>query len=90
MEMEAAAVEAKAHVWGLPFRAVKVVSDSAGEDLPLDFNIYRDQDGRFQLPRIAAAAILHPFRIMRPLLRLNRNCQRAADSLGAFFVDCEF
>ena len=90
VEMESAAVAEKARKWGLPFRAVKVVSDMADEDLPLDFNQYRDREGRFQVPRIAAAALLHPFRTIPPLLRLNRNCRRAAESLGEFLADCEF
>ena len=90
VEMEAAAVAEKARKWGLPFRAVKAVSDTADEDLPLDFNHYRDRDGRFRVPRIAASALLHPFTTMPALLRLNRNCQRAAESLGEFLADCEF
>jgi hypothetical protein len=89
-EMESAVVAEKARTWGLPFRAVKAVSDTADEDLPLDFNHYRDRDGRFQVPRIAVSALLHPIQILPGLLRLNRNCQKAAESLGAFLADCEF
>ena len=47
VEMEAAAVAAKATEWGVPFRCVRVVSDVAAEDLPLDFNRFRDLQGRF-------------------------------------------
>jgi len=90
VEMEAAAVAEKARTWGVPFRAVKAVSDTADEDLALDFNQYRDRDGRFQTTRIAAAAVFHPFVTLPALLRLNRNCQRAAENLGAFLADCEF
>jgi adenosylhomocysteine nucleosidase len=90
VEMESAAVAEKANAWGLPFRAVKVVSDTADEDLALDFNQYRDRDGRFQVPRIAAAALTHPFTTLPALLRLHRNCQQAAESLGEFFAHCEF
>ena len=90
VEMESAAVAEKAREWGLPFRAIRAVSDTADEDLPLDFNQYRDPDGRFQVPRIAAAALLRPFTAVPGLLRLNRNCQRAAESLGEFFANCEF
>ena len=90
VEMEAAAVAEKARTWGLPFRAVKAVSDTADEDLPLDFNQYRDRDGRFQTRRIAGAALFHPFVTLPGLLRLNRNCRRAAESLGAFLADYEF
>ena len=90
VEMESAAVAEKAREWGLPFRAVKAVSDTADEDLPLDFNLFRDRNGRFQTSRIAAAGFLRPFTTMPALLRLNRNCRRAAESLGEFLAACEF
>ncbi|HEY4362383.1 MAG TPA: hypothetical protein VGN17_15515 [Bryobacteraceae bacterium] len=90
VEMEAAAVEAKANEWGVPYRCVKVVSDVAAEDMPLDFNLYRDEAGRFSLGRIALAAVMHPFTVMPGLMRLDRNCKVAAERLGEFFADCEF
>ena len=90
VEMEAAAVAGKARSWGLPFRAMKVVTDTADEDLPLDFNQYRDRDGRFQVARIAAAALLHPMGTLPRLLRLDRQCRRAAESLGEFLANCQF
>ena len=89
VEMESAAVEAKAREWGVPFRCVKVVSESAAQDMPLDFNQYRDSAGRFSLPRIALAAVLHPFTVMPALRELDRNCRAAAERLGEFFADCE-
>ncbi len=88
--MEFAAVQAKALEWGVPCRAVRAVSDTAGEDLPLDLNRYRDGDGRFQLARIALAGILRPFTVLPKLMRLNRNSKLAADKLGEFFVSSEF
>jgi adenosylhomocysteine nucleosidase len=88
VEMEAAAVEAKARGWGVPFRCVKVVSDVAAENLPLDFNLYRDAEGRFSRGRIALAAMARPFSVMPGLLRLDRNCRAAAERLGEFFADC--
>ena len=51
VEMESAAVAAKAREWGVPFRCIKVVSDTAAEDMPLDFNLYRDSSGRFSRPK---------------------------------------
>ncbi|MEO5924578.1 MAG: hypothetical protein ABIR70_12205 [Bryobacteraceae bacterium] len=90
VEMEFAAVQAKAVEWGVPCRAVRVVSDSSTEDLPLDLNRYRDADGRFQLARIAFAGILHPFRVLPKLMQLDRNSKLAAERLGAFFVDSKF
>ena len=42
--------------WGVPFYCIRAVSDAAAEDMPLDFNLYRDADGRFSRCRIALAA----------------------------------
>jgi len=90
VEMESAAVAAKAREWGVPFRCIKVVSDTAAEDLPLDFNLYRDAAGRFSRSRIALAAMRRPFSAIPKLLRLDRNCRHAAEKLGEFFADCQF
>jgi adenosylhomocysteine nucleosidase len=90
VEMEAAAVEAKAREWGVEFRCVKVVSDEAAEDMPLDFNRYRDAAGRFSRTRIAFAAMARPFSVMPRLMTLDKNCRMAAKSLGEFFADCRF
>jgi adenosylhomocysteine nucleosidase len=86
VEMEARAVEAKAREWGTAFRCVKVVSDTAAKDLPLDFNKYRDGDGRFSRARIAFAALRHP-PSLAGLMRLDRDCRRAADRLGEFLAN---
>lgn len=88
VEMEAAAVSRKAIEWGVPFHCIRAVSDTAGEDMPLDFNLYRDAAGRFSRSRIALAAIARPFTAIPALLRLNRHCRIAAESLGDFFAHC--
>jgi adenosylhomocysteine nucleosidase len=87
VDMESAAVRRKAEEWGVPFRSVRAVSDVAGDDLPLDFNLYRDAHGRFSRGRIAMAAVSRPFRTIPGLLRLERNCRIAAEALGAYLVD---
>jgi len=89
-EMESAAVAAKARDWGVPFRCIKVVSDIANEDMPLDFNQYRDSAGNFSRARIAFAALRRPFTAIPGLLRLDRNCRQAAQALGEFLADCKF
>jgi adenosylhomocysteine nucleosidase len=88
VEMESAAVAAKAAEWGVPFRLIRAVSDEAAEDLPLDFNLYRDAEGRFSRGRIALAALARPFTRVPALLRLDRNTKVAARSLGDYFADC--
>jgi adenosylhomocysteine nucleosidase len=89
-EMEAGAVKKTADRWGVPFYCVRAVSDTAQEDMPLDFNLYRDSAGRFSLPRIALAAVSRPFTRIPALRRLEANCNVASESLGAFFADCRF
>jgi adenosylhomocysteine nucleosidase len=90
VEMEAAAVKNKAEEWGVPFLCVRVVSDTAADDLPLDFNRYRNGNGDFSRSRIALAAMARPFSVMPRLIELDRNCRRAAHALGDFLADCRF
>ena len=87
VEMESAEVARKARDWKLPFGCVRVVSDVANEDLPLDFNRYRDADGRFNRTRIAWAAVSRPFTVLPGLIRLDRNCRLAAERLGEFLAN---
>jgi adenosylhomocysteine nucleosidase len=89
-EMEAGAVKKIAGEWQVPFYCVRAVSDTANEDMPLDFNLYRDSAGRFSLPKIALAAVSRPFTRIPALRRLEANCNVASESLGAFFADCRF
>ena len=86
VDMESAAVAETARQWNVPFRSVRAVSDIAAEDMPLDFNLYRDARGQFSRSRIAFAALKKPFTAIPALMRLDRNCRIAADSLGEFFV----
>jgi adenosylhomocysteine nucleosidase len=88
VDMESAALARKAGEWGVPFYAIRAVSDTALEDMPLDFNIYRDAEGRFSRTRIAMAALARPFSRVPALLRLDRNCRIAAESLGDYFAHC--
>jgi len=90
VDMEFAEVSRIAREWAVPVRGIRVVSDTAGETLPLDFNRYRDSHGRFSRGRIALAALGRPFTAIPGLLRLNRNCKLAAETLGEFFANCEF
>ena len=89
VEMEAAGVAETAASAHLPFFCIKVVSDTADEGLPLDFNQFRDADGRFQPGRIATAALLRPHRLPA-LIRLFRASRQASIHLGDFLADCQF
>jgi len=68
---------------------VRVISDEAGERMPLDFNCFRRRDGRFSKRRIALAALVRP-RLWQPLMKFHQRCQVAAGHLGDFLADCRF
>jgi adenosylhomocysteine nucleosidase len=89
VEMEAAAVAERAEHWNIPFYVIRVVTDSAGESFPLDFNRLRDAQGRFDRAKIIAAALRAPASFPE-LLKLNRRCKAAAQVLGDFIADTRF
>lgn len=90
VEMEAGGVAAKAAEWDIPFYCIRVVTDTAAENFPLDFNQMRDADGRFSRTKIAAAALRRPGSVLPELLRLNNRCKDASQALGDFIVDASF
>ncbi len=89
VEMEAAGVAAEAARQGWPFYCVRVVSDGMEEELPMDFNLYRDAEGRFSRIRIAAACVLRPW-VVPALLRFEARCRWSAMILGDCLVHARF
>jgi adenosylhomocysteine nucleosidase len=90
VEMEAAAVAARAHRWNIPFYAVRVVTDTCAETFPLDFNHMRHAEGRFSRGRILRAALRRPFAVIPQLIQLNQTTKRASRALGDFLADSRF
>jgi adenosylhomocysteine nucleosidase len=89
VEMEAAAIARLARESDVPFYCIRAVSDTARDGLGMDFNGFRDRQGRFSRARIAAAALRHPGYVL-PLLHLDRNSRVAARKLGVFLANCRF
>jgi nucleoside phosphorylase len=89
VEMEAAGVAARAEALRLPFYCVRAVTDTASEDMANDFNAALRADGHFDTMLIFRHALSHPVARIPELLRLRRNCERAARTLGEFFADCQ-
>ncbi len=81
VEMESAVVHELASARGIPCATVRVISDAAGEDLPLDFNEFTGPDGDLSPWRLAAAVALRPWRVPR-LIRFGRQTSEAASALG--------
>ncbi len=90
VDMESEAVAQRACRAGVPFYAVRVVLDAAGETLRLDFNRLRGEDGRFSRYRICRAALGRPLEVLPELIRLERRGRRAARALGEFVGECRF
>lgn len=90
IEMEASAVASWAEQRALPFYCVRVISDCASDAFPFDMNQMRNAEGRFDLKKIAATALLRPFTRIPGLLKIDRDCRVAEEKLGAFFANCRF
>ncbi|MFO1475231.1 MAG: hypothetical protein U1F98_01105 [Verrucomicrobiota bacterium] len=81
VEMESAVIRTLCRERGIPSATLRVISDSALEDLPLDFNALMTSDQRLSMWRLAGALARRPWSIPR-LLELQRNTRRAAQNLG--------
>lgn len=90
VEMEAAAVALAAEQWELPFYCIRVVSDTALENFPIDFNKLRDTEGRFNRKMIAVQGLLSPFKGLPNLISMARRAKTTSKILGDFLADCEF
>jgi adenosylhomocysteine nucleosidase len=80
VDMEAAAVARLAAMRGIPFYAIKGVSDPLDAQLP-DFNRFIDAKGQFQTPRFVLFALLRPW-IWPSLIEMGENSRKASQSIA--------
>ncbi len=83
VEMERFEVLREAQNCGIPAVAVRAISDTAAQDLPLDMNDIFTPEGQVSMPRVFAQVTRHP-QAMRELMRLAQDSKRAATALGQF------
>jgi len=81
VDMEAAAVAKAAQVHGLPFLAIKAISDEMDFELPAMSRFIRN--GQFQTARFLLYVAARPWLWLR-VLRLARNTQLASENLCAW------
>lgn len=82
VEMESSVLRTVCRDYGVPCVTVRVISDTADEDLPLDFNKFTRADGSLSLPRLMAGLAREPGAVPE-LMRFNRRLGTAAHALGA-------
>jgi hypothetical protein len=82
VEMESAAIHAVCAERGIPCATVRVISDTAAEDLPLDFNALAKPDKNLDFGRLAWAIARSPGKI-GALMQLQRKTKFAAEQLAA-------
>jgi len=82
VEMESAAIHAVCREHGIPCATVRVISDAAHEDLPLDFNALAKPDKSLDFGKLFFAIAKSPGKI-GALMQLQKKTSFAADRLAA-------
>lgn len=82
VDMESAAIARAAASRNVPFLLVRAVSDRAGDDLPMDFNLWLIPGGR---ARALAQLVRHPS-ILCALFRMKRQVEQGSQNLARFFL----
>ncbi len=81
VEMESAAIQAVCREQGIPCATVRVISDTANEDLPVDFNELAKPDRSLDYSKLLRAIAASPRKI-GGLLRLQKQTRFAAAKLA--------
>lgn len=84
VDMEGAAIARLAAMRGIPFYAIKGISDPLNTNLP-DFNPFLAPDGHFRTAGFVLSSLLRPW-YWPSLLRMGENSQRASQSIAKSLV----
>ena len=83
VDMESFEVISECLVWGTRGVAVRAISDTSEDDLPLDLNLAVTRAGDISLKRMLGQVLRQP-KSVPGLLRFGRQSHKAAGSLGSF------
>jgi hypothetical protein len=87
--MESAAIHAVCRERGIPCATVRVISDTADEDLPLDFNALAKPDKNIDFGELAWVIVKSPGKI-GALMALQKKTKFAAEQLAAVLAKAVF
>ena len=83
VEMESFEILAAATAAGVPAVAIRAISDTSDEPLPLDMNEVFTDEGQLSIPRVVGQVALHP-QALPGLVRLGQQSKKAAEALAQF------
>jgi nucleoside phosphorylase len=83
VEMESFEVLLESAAYGIPAIAIRAISDTVDDDLPLDMNRIFTDEGQVSIPRVLGQVALHPTSVP-DLVKLGQNSKAAAESLAHF------
>jgi len=89
VEMESAAIHAICRERCIPCAIVRVISDTANEDLPLDFNVLSKPDKNLDFGKLFLAIAKSPSKIPA-LMQLQKKTKFAAEQLAEVLAKITF
>lgn len=90
VEMESGDVLYEARAFGARVVAVRAISDSSREDMPIDFNRVVTNEGDVSIPRVLGEVLKRPT-ALPSLVKFGRQSRTAAEKLAIFldrYVEC--
>jgi len=85
VDMESTAIAEVCATRGLPFLIARSITDLLDEDLPLDFNLCRGEDGRVDSKLVMKATLSKPSAV-KGLLELRKRSSLCAERMAEFVV----
>jgi adenosylhomocysteine nucleosidase len=83
VDMESFRVMAGAQGRGIPAVALRAISDTAGEDLPMDFTKYVSNDGQVRLASVIGRVVSSP-RLIPAMIRFGARTRGVAEKLNEY------
>lgn len=85
VEMESSIIRTACQKQSIPSATIRVISDTASQDMPLDFNALTTPDMKISSLRLAAVILKSPCRIPA-LISFGRASRHAAETLALFLA----